>query len=175
MKQRMPIVLFAALLLFPMIVRTQQTMADGDSTSFDFWVGEWNLTWKGSDSTTLTGENSVSKILAGKVIQEQFQGLGGPNNGLRGTSVSVFNKTDKKWHQTWVDNQGAYLEFIGGISGDKRIFSRHGRNAKGAEVEQRMVFYNIAKDTFDWDWERSLDSGKSWQIQWRIHYLRKGI
>jgi hypothetical protein len=37
---------------------------------------------------------------------------------------------------------------------------------------KRMVFYNITKEKFDWDWESSKDSGKTWNLSWQIHYLR---
>ena len=36
-----------------------------------------------------------------------------------------------------------------------------------------MVFKNIAKQSLDWSWERSLDEGKTWQVVWPIHYQRK--
>ena len=32
---------------------------------------------------------------------------------LRGLSVSLFNARSGKWQQTWVDNEGAYLDFVG--------------------------------------------------------------
>jgi len=43
----------------------------------------------------------------------------------------------------------------------------------GRPVKLRMVFYNIAADSLDWDWERSDDDGASWTLQWRLHYRRK--
>jgi hypothetical protein len=38
----------------------------------------------------------------------------------------------------------------------------------------RMVFTNIKPDSFDWRWEASTDGGKTWQVNWPIHYKRKG-
>jgi len=32
-----------------------------------------------------------------------------------GRSISIFDATDKKWKQTWVDSQGSYLDFVGGL------------------------------------------------------------
>jgi hypothetical protein len=37
----------------------------------------------------------------------------------------------------------------------------------------RMVFLNIKPDSFDWHWESSTD-GKTWKLNWPIHYQRKG-
>lgn len=28
-------------------------------------------------------------------------------------------------------------------------------------------------DAFEWNWERSLDAGKTWEVQWQIHYTRR--
>jgi hypothetical protein len=36
-----------------------------------------------------------------------------------------------------------------------------------------MVWYNIASDQLDWNWERSEDEGTTWTILWQIHYQRK--
>jgi len=44
----------------------------------------------------------------------------------------------------------------------------------GIIIQQRMIFYEIKKDSFTWDWENSTDYGKTWSLQWRINYKRKG-
>jgi len=36
-----------------------------------------------------------------------------------------------------------------------------------------MVYQNISRNEFDWSWEQSLDSGKTWKVLWPIHYKRK--
>jgi len=36
----------------------------------------------------------------------------------------------------------------------------------------RMVFSNINPDSFDWDWQSSGDSGKTWKLAWHLHYTR---
>lgn len=161
------------LLALTVQARTQENISDGDSTSFDFWLGTWSLSWKDNDSIPAHGENTITKTLDGKVIQEQFRGLTGINAGFKGMSVSVFTALDEKWHQTWVDNQQGYLDFVGGTIGKKRFFSRQFIGSKGEIVHQRMVFYNIEYNTFDWDWENSTDGGTTWNLLWRIHYQRK--
>jgi hypothetical protein len=37
----------------------------------------------------------------------------------------------------------------------------------------RMVFYKIKPDSFDWNWEASTDGAKTWKTDWHIHYERK--
>lgn len=78
-----------------------------EARQFDFWIGEWNLTW-GDEGK---GTNIITSTLGGCVILENFDGT--PSITLKGMSVSTFNARSGKWEQTWVDNQGGYLDFTG--------------------------------------------------------------
>lgn len=140
-----------------------------DSAQFDFWVGSWSLEWKDSEGKIKTGTNNVLKIMDGYTVHENFE----DGDGIfKGMSVSVYNHNLSKWQQTWVDNAGEYMDFTGGMNGDKMILSREFKNKKGETVQTRMIFYNIAKDEFNWNWEKSTDNGTSWTVLWQIHYRR---
>ena len=39
-------------------------------------------------------------------------------------SVSTFDARAQQWKQTWVDNQGGYLDFTGGWQDDRMILQR---------------------------------------------------
>ncbi len=132
---------------------------------FDFWIGDWNLSWGEGQH----GVNRIRSILDNKVIQENFEGEGEPP--LIGLSVSVYNPIEQKWRQTWVDNQGSYLDFVGEWLGDKMILQRHAV-VEDQRVLQRMVWYNIEADRFEWNWERSSDEGQTWKVIWQIDYKR---
>jgi hypothetical protein len=136
-----------------------------EARQFDFWLGEWDLTWGEGER----GTNHISLILDGMVIQEEFDG---PSISLKGLSVSTFNTRLGQWQQTWVDNSGGYLDFSGGFADGKMILSREA-DVEGKPIMQRMVFYNIAEDELDWNWERSGDGGETWQLVWHIHYQRR--
>lgn len=163
----MRLFLITCLLLLPLSVSAQdpQPPRPLETHQFDFWLGEWDLTWEGGKGT-----NTITAILDSAVIQEQFDSR--PSENFQGKSVSVFNKHTKKWHQTWVDNQGGYLDFIGEFTDGKMILSRTAKR-DGKEFLQRMIFYNIQPNSLDWNWERSDDNGKTWKPLWQIHYTRK--
>jgi len=145
-----------------------------DGTEFDFWVGEWDLTWEYADGSQGTGTNLIEKILDGKVLQEKFEATdSGPYAGFKGTSISVFNPQSKSWHQAWADNQGGYFDFQGIIADGKRIFQMSTTAPDGTETLLRMRFYNIEENSLTWDWEQSKDGGESWTLSWRINYQRK--
>jgi len=140
-----------------------------ETSQFDFWIGKWKAEWQNPDGTTSEGTNEINSILDGCVVQENFNGNPGIN--FLGKSFSVYNSNKNIWQQTWVDNQGTYMDFKGGMQDDKMILSRK-INVKEKEISQRMVFYNITEKKFDWDWETSTDGGKNWELKWRINYTR---
>ena len=130
---------------------------------FDFWLGDWELTWGENDH----GTNRIERIMDGAAIQEKFEG-----DEYKGMSVSVFSKEDNRWHQTWVDSSGSYLDFTGEFSDGKMILARDGI-VGGKPVKQRMVWYDITGNNFQWSWERSEDEGITWHVIWKIQYQRR--
>ena len=139
---------------------------------FDFWLGTWDLTWPGEkQNETGHGTNTIGRILDDCVVHESFSG--GDTMHLRGNSVSSFDVRSGKWKQTWVDNEGGYLDFVGEFNGSQMILSREATREDGSTVKQRMVWKNIRADELDWGWESSKDGGKTWQVLWPIHYKRK--
>ena len=137
-----------------------------EARQFDFWVGGWDLTWGEGDQ----GTNKISKTLGDCVILEEFNGV--PAMDFQGMSVSVFNLRTGLWHQTWVDSGGGYLDFKGSFQDGKMVLSREAV-IEGKPAVQRMVWYNIAAKSLDWNWERSFDGGETWEIVWYIRYRRK--
>jgi hypothetical protein len=135
-------------------------------SQFDFWIGDWELTW----NDTLHGTNLISRTLDGCVIHEQFSD---PNSKFFGQSFSVYDPIKKQWQQTWVDNQGYYMTFIGGMVDREMILSRSILNKDGKELHQRMVFFNIRTNSLDWSWQSSTDGGQNWKQNWLIRYRRK--
>ena len=138
----------------------------------EFWVGEWDLTWPGQNAGTIDhGTNSIKRIMDGCVVQENFSG--GVSMPLRGTSLSTFDARSGHWKQTWVDNQGGYLDFVGDFRNGQMILQREALASNGDHILQRMVWKNITPSELDWSWESSKDGGKTWQVNWPIHYKRK--
>ncbi|MFI5211547.1 MAG: hypothetical protein ACHQIH_01580 [Ignavibacteria bacterium] len=135
----------------------------------DFWVGNWELDWTNAEGKTEKGSNTISKVFGSCVIEENFSTADGT---FKGKSLSVFDIRTQTWKQTWVDNTGSYLDFTGGKYGDTIIFSRKIIDKKGNEHSQRMVFYDISKNGFLWNWESSSDNGTTWNLQWKISYKR---
>jgi hypothetical protein len=89
-----------------------------------------------------------------------------------GESWTVFDPERHLWRQTWVDDQGGYLELLGGRVDGWFAFERAAPE-EGASVRQRMVIRDIAADQFRWIWEASTDAGVTWTPRWEIDYRRR--
>lgn len=144
----------------------QQTIgcSGPESMQMDFWVGTWRTI-----SSSGEGTNVITKDFDGCVIREAFDG--GPNlGGFRGMSVSLYHAPTKQWRQTWVDNQGAYFDLTGGPEGKNFVLTNI--RIKENAPHLRMIFEDIAADTFTWRWQNSKD-GKAWNDAWVVKYVRK--
>ena len=114
---------------------------DSILSAFDFWVGDWEAHWVDAKGNEIIGENKIEKIMGGAVIQEHFSDT---SSGFLGGSLSVFSPADSLWHQAWADNSGGYIDLVGIVDGDVRIFQTK-PVVKGALVEARsqIMFKHI--------------------------------
>ncbi|HET7182394.1 MAG TPA: hypothetical protein VFI15_09205, partial [Candidatus Limnocylindrales bacterium] len=150
-----------------------------DGSELDFWLGEWDVTWEGGHGT-----NRISLTLRDRVILEEFEeavdtglaGSGGADDSgadsadaLHGRSWSVFDPDQRLWRQTWVDDQGCYLDLVGGRNDGCFTFERAAPE-RGDRARQRMVFRDVTPDAFRWTWESSPDDGATWIVRWAIDY-----
>jgi hypothetical protein len=136
-----------------------------EGRQFDFWLGCWELRWEPDGQ----GVNRIVSILDDQVILERFDGR--PSIPLTGMSVTVHDQAAGVWRQTWVDSDGQYLDFTGGIEGERMILTR--RRADGRH--QRMVWSDITPETLHWSWEHSDDDRRSWTVGWAIDYRRRPL
>ena len=111
----------------------------------------------------------ITRELDGCVIEEYFDG-GETTGNLRGHSLSIYSATDKRWHQTWVDNQGGHFALTGGPDGQHFVLV----NARTTDSSPhlRMRYEAITPDSLTWRWQHS-DDGKTWSDRWVIHYARR--
>jgi hypothetical protein len=162
---------FLSLALSISYSQNQKPCSAPEASQFDFWVGEWDASW----GDTLKGSNKIEKLYGSCVVHENFSD---PKSNFLGQSWSVYNSNYKLWQQTWIDNNGGYIHLTGGMNGDSMVLATDERTVPGSisatgKLKNRMVYYNITKDSFDWSWEASTDGGKTWKSNWLIHYKRK--
>ncbi len=140
-----------------------------DGSELDFWLGDWDCAWEGGHGT-----NRLSRILGDRVILEEFEAAPDPDGtgALQGRSWSVFDVERRLWRQTWVDDQGSYLDLVGDSADGCFAFVR-AVPERGPDARQRMVFRDVTGDRFRWTWEFSPDGGATWTTRWEIDYRRR--
>jgi hypothetical protein len=141
-------------------------VAPPDRSQFDFWVGSWRV--RAEAGADVEGTNDVGWVLAGAVLQERFSAGDDP---FTGWSFSVPHPR-RGWLQTWVDNNGAYLDFAGGWLGDRMVLER--ADEGGLPCRQRMTWHSITADGLVWDWAAVDEPGGEWDLRWRLRYVRAG-
>ena len=162
----LPAVAFAALAL-PAALAQSPGCATPESRQMDFWLGEWDASWV-MNGKPGKGRNRISKVLGGCVVLEEFSA---PDMPLEGRSWSMWDAASGRWKQTWVDDSGGYLDFVGAVVDGNRVFARDAER-NGKAFKQRMVFTDVKPDAFRWLWQRSDDAGATWKTAWEIDYRR---
>ncbi len=132
---------------------------------FDFWLGSWKVHHLAGSE--VDGSNEVGWTLDGAVLWEQFSAGSDPFTGWS-FSVPV---EGRGWVQTWVDNTGAYLDFVGGWLGDRMVLERD--RAGAPPTRQRMTWHSITQDGFVWDWSARTAPETVWELVWRLRYDRR--
>lgn len=135
------------------------------SAALDFWIGDWAISWPGGHGT-----NKISRSLGGRVVEEVFASESG-GGSFDGRSLSVLDVADGRWRQTWVDDAGSYLDFVG-VEVDGRISFQRSATVQGKPVLQRMVWLDVTADGFRWEWQSSTDAGATWKVMWPLDYRR---
>jgi len=133
-------------------------------SGLDFWIGDWDAAWDGG-----TGRSTVNRELADRVVVERFEAVG--EEPFSGLSISVADPAGR-WRQTWADSVGNYWAFVGGPQDDESFVFATPGPVDAEQLFKRMVFFNIAADSFDWRWEVSPDA-ETWTQRWAIEYRRR--
>jgi hypothetical protein len=77
---------------------------------FDFWLGIWQVSVNGGPPASAS---QITGALDGCAVLEHWHGAGGGE----GRSLNVYDASDGRWHQHWVENSGFFpLRLDGGLS-----------------------------------------------------------
>lgn len=147
----------------------------GDAAALYGWlIGDWDVRVVDyADDGTRSeshGEWHFAWVLEGRAIQDVWidppraqrkPGISRENNRY-GTTLRVFDPTDKTWKITWFNPvSGGHDEFIAKRVGQDVV--QTGRDLHGNPM--RWVFTDICADSFHWYGERSHDNGRTWKLE----------
>ncbi len=139
--------------------------------TFDFWIGTWNTTMSVAPKwNEVTGVDSVSLLLGGRLIEEVFTKKKGEgiDNFQRGYLNYIGR--EKRWKHVIHDETWGDYTFYGNREGDRVILKSD--PAETRQGMRRETFYEITPDSFEYLWEASYDGGKTWRPEWKVSYKR---
>ena len=118
---------------------------------FDFWIGDWAVSDVGSPVTVARAR--IDSILDGCVLREDYRGY----DGHGGQSFTIYDASQRVWHQTWMTNGGSRLEIEGKFENGEMTLS--GRNQQGEMV--RGIWKPVKGEVRETAL-KSPDHGKTW-------------
>jgi hypothetical protein len=130
---------------------------------FDFWVGDWNVESAASPGTV--SHNRISLINDGCTLREEYD----TPQGYVGTSLNFYDSRRKRWHQTWIDNQGGGLALDGGLQGRDMVLE----SAPDGLQIQRITWTPLPDGRVRQHWQSTADGGKTWTTAFDGTYSRR--
>jgi hypothetical protein len=137
------------------------------SHQFDFWVGRWVVSPTGHPGMHVA-DSLIEKLYQGCGVRENWS----PLQGGAGGSLSAYVPADPGWRQTWVDADGAYVEFRGGWNGKAMVLT--GRWPQPGHPGQltRMTYTRGQDGSVRQLGQVSDDVGRSWSPGFDFTYRR---
>ncbi len=141
--------------------------------TFDFWIGDWEVTTVAASPNGPKAESSIEKALEGCAIVERwFAGGRNAGPGTRGISINTYNPATSKWNQHWVTDTGVITEYEGEFRDGSMRYEVKYTTAQSSGLG-RMTFTPQPNGNVRQYLEQSTDSGKTWTITFDGTYSRK--
>ena len=145
-------------------------MHDEHYRQFDFWLGAWDVRPNGQPGNP-PARNVITKIHDGCVVLETWSAP-----GSTGQSFNIYDRTRSKWFQKWVDNGGGLHEYAGELRDGNMVFEGDmpAPSPSTSRVRTRLTFFPRADGSVRQYSERTMDDGKTWQVNYDLIYTPSG-
>jgi hypothetical protein len=91
----------------------------------------------------------------------------GSAGGIWAEAPRAYDPDDKRWHGLYVDNQGRVHVLQGTVASGVAQFE-----GPGPGTLNRVRITRVNANTVEQTWEKSLDNGASWKIEFCGSYAR---
>ena len=136
--------------------------------SFDFWIGEWEVTL--ADGSPV-GTNHIESMQDSCLLQEHWKSA---RPGFTGTSFTYYNGESGQWEQLWVDNSGTILKLTGGRHGNAMVLASDPvPGPEGTSVINRITWTLAEDGSVRQLWE-VLSDGDVVQVLFDGYYRKAG-
>jgi hypothetical protein len=90
-----------------------------------------------------------------------------------GESYNVYDASDRRWHQAWVDNSAKRLDLSGGLVERNMVMEQRNTTTTGAVVIQRITWSPLPDGRVRQLWQASRDGGATWTTSFDGFYSRR--
>ena len=148
-------------------------------------IGEWSMTseTRQEDGSWSASEGQIADwnffyTLDGQAIQDVWVA---PPRAVEvedatkrqiGSNIRIYWPEKKQWEMVWVAPRWGYVMSFTATSDDEKVVMLTKEKTPQGH-DQRITFFNMTGDTFDWEMERSDDNGETWNAVFRLHGARK--
>jgi hypothetical protein len=164
---RRQLTLFAAAMLLTASPGLVRACDSPESHQFDFWVGRWRVSPNGKPGQHVA-DSLIEKLYRGCGVRENWMPLKGGGGG----SLNAYVPTAKVWRQTWIDSDGARVEFEGRWTGSAMVLTGNWPQPGHPAQLTRMTYTRAADGSVRQLGETSDDAGRSWQPSFDFIYRR---
>lgn len=136
---------------------------------FDFWVGEWEVTSRGSER--VIANSRIERRHRGCAVVERWMPLAGEG----GTSLNHFDPATQRWHQKWVGQAPGAVDFVGGRAGEAMVLQGYWGDIGGPGRDGliRMTYTPGEDRSVRQHGEVSFDHGLTWADSFDFIYRPK--
>jgi hypothetical protein len=96
--------------------------------------------------------------------------------GQTGQSFNLYDRTSKRWHQTWVDSNGGLHEYWGGLKDGNMVFMGQVPLPPGARFAGRhtvrLTFFPLGADRVR-QFSEALGPDGTWSVSYDLIYTRR--
>ncbi len=162
---RFHIFMFISLFIASNCYAAPNNCNSAEHRSFDFWLGEWQVTTK---QDNIIRASKISLINKGCTLLEEYS----TPSGYQGKSLNIYDKQSKKWHQTWTDSSGTLLLLTGQFANNQMILS--GESAQnGKTIINRITWTANPDGTVRQHWQTKQSAHDEWQTAFDGLYVKK--
>jgi hypothetical protein len=148
---------------------------------FDFWIGEWDVVPNAATAASNTAAPPPGSKPASNVVERAHHGCVLIENwddrvGGTGQSFNVYDRTRKRWHQTWVDSNGGLHQYEGELKDGNMVFMGEVPLPPASRFQGRrtirLSFMPMGPDKVR-QFSESLNSDGTWSVNYDLIYTRR--
>lgn len=142
-----------------------------ETSYFDFLKGKWYVTGDPKADTSFAAFQ-IEQGIHPAAWQEHWFGKKDGKVTELANGIKVWDKTNSQWRFVWVSENGLFQNWEGKkVNNDWYFYHRFDVN--GDKYLSRQGWIKTGADTFMRISEKSYDEGKTWELRFKINYVKR--